>query len=156
MRSPKILILPLKILIFPPKVLTLRPDILILPPKVLTLPPKDLILPSKDLILPPDILLLHPKIWILPLNLNPSSRDLNPSSQGSWVLGGGGAWGHGYPPGRAPPISLAAPLHMHPGVLDNITNNQILKLFVEKNPRVLDFGGKFIKAFHYFFINLYT
>ena len=35
--------------------------------------------------------------------------------------------------------------------LDNISKNQTLKLFVDKNPRILDFGGNFIKAFHYFF-----
>ena len=61
----------------------------------------------------------------------------------SGVLGGG-LGGTGNPLGVPPPLGQAARMHMYPVVLDKITNNQILKLFVEKNPRILDLLKLFI------------
>ena len=69
----------------------------------------------------------------------------------SRVLGGGGLGGTGIPLGTPWLNRNPARMHMHPGVFDNITNNQIFKLFVEKNPRIRDFVGSFIKTFHLFF-----
>ena len=61
-----------------------------------------------------------------------------------WHTTGGGAWVAQAPPRRASPGLLGQAARMHPVVLDNITNNQILKLFVEKNPRILDFSNLLI------------
>ena len=67
-----------------------------------------------------------------------------------WRTRGGAKW-HGHPPVRAPPLGQAAKMHVHPGVLHNITNNKIFQLFVEKNPRILDF----LKFFIIFFQRLF-
>ena len=42
---------------------------------------------------------------------------------------------------------------MHSDILDQVSNEKILKIFVANKPRVSEFGGRIIKAFHYFFAN---
>ena len=67
----------------------------------------------------------------------------------------GGSW-VGTPWCAPPPQGQAARMHMHPVVLDNITNNQILKLFVEKNSRILDLLKLFIIFVQSLFSLVYT
>jgi hypothetical protein len=45
-----------------------------------------------------------------------------------------------------------ARLNIHSDILDSISNEKLLKRFVEKSPRILDFGGSIFKAFHYLFL----
>ena len=50
------------------------------------------------------------------------------------------------PPRHAPPRHQ----HMHTEILDQVLNEEILKIFVQNKPRILEFGGSFIKAFIFF------
>ena len=45
-----------------------------------------------------------------------------------------------------------ARMHMHSDILDEVSNEDILKAFVKKKPRILEFGGSIIKAFNYFLL----
>ena len=47
-----------------------------------------------------------------------------------------------------------AKMHMHSDILDQVWNEEILKIFVANKPKVLDFGGSIIKAFNYFLLIL--
>ena len=41
---------------------------------------------------------------------------------------------------------------MHSDIFDQVSNEEILKIFVANKPRVLEFGGSIIKALNYFFL----
>ena len=45
-----------------------------------------------------------------------------------------------------------ARMHMHSDILDQVSNEEILKQFVQQKPRILEFGGSIIKAFNYFLL----
>ena len=47
-----------------------------------------------------------------------------------------------------------ARMHMHSDILDQVSNEEILKIFAANKPRVLDFGGSIIKAFNHFLLIL--
>ena len=47
-----------------------------------------------------------------------------------------------------------ARVHMHSDILDQASDEEILKQLVQNKPRVIEFGGSIIKAFKYFLLIL--
>ena len=43
---------------------------------------------------------------------------------------------------------------MHTEILDQVLNEEILRIFVQNKPIILEFGGSIIKAFNFFLLIL--
>ena len=69
--------------------------------------------------------------------------------EGGGTHGGGGSFNF-----TSACIFLPQAIYIIHCILDSISNEKILKQFVEKNPRILDFGGSIFKAFHHLFLKI--
>ena len=66
---------------------------------------------------------------------------------GEGTHGGGGSFNF-----TSACIFLPQAIYIIHCILESISNEKILKQFVEKNPRILDIGGSIFKAFHHLFL----